>query len=498
MAAARWLPTRALRTVYTRASPGTKRLIPCGGRVAVIGAGAAGLSAARSLRDHADGTLRIEVFESAKCVGGTWKYDPETGPDKHSSMYKNLRTNIPKETMPFLDFPFDSKLPSYVGHSDVQDYLVKFAEKYDLNKLIHFGARVERVERSGGERGGWRLVWKSESKGKGALGGKAPVVSDGSSGSSAVYDAVFVCNGHYTHGVYPSISGLDGFRGTTVHSRDYRENAPFAGKRVAVIGGGPSGVDISVEIARVAKQVYRSERAREKPEILKEQHVEAIPDVCEISSDGRACWRAGAGGETEPLDSIVMCTGYDYSFPFLSRDIGVSVSERGVRPLWRHLYFTQDPTLVFVGLPWRVAPFLTFECQTRHAAAYLTGRATTSVLSTEQMEAERKEEERVRLEQFGLPRRYYHMFGGKQWEYQAGLAAEARAVIPQHKAVELIYRDSSSARKTDVVGYRNRNYRLFRDDDKVQSENGDAQGQGKWKWDVQKSGVADSKLAVSR
>jgi hypothetical protein len=39
-----------------------------------------------------------------------------------------------------------------------------------------------------------------------------------------------------------------------------------------------------------------------------------------------------------------------------------------------HRYWTEDPTLVFVGLPWKVAPFLLMDCQTRHAAAALCGR----------------------------------------------------------------------------------------------------------------------------
>jgi cation diffusion facilitator CzcD-associated flavoprotein CzcO len=61
-------------------------------RVAVIGAGAAGLCAARHLMKH----FRISVFEQASAVGGTWVYTDQTGRDDagcliHSSMYANLR-----------------------------------------------------------------------------------------------------------------------------------------------------------------------------------------------------------------------------------------------------------------------------------------------------------------------------------------------------------------------------------------------------------------------
>lgn len=63
-------------------------------KVCVIGAGAAGLCAAR----HLAANLRYEitVYEQTNEVGGTWVYKEESGLDEnglpiHSSMYQNLR-----------------------------------------------------------------------------------------------------------------------------------------------------------------------------------------------------------------------------------------------------------------------------------------------------------------------------------------------------------------------------------------------------------------------
>ena len=64
-------------------------------RVCVIGAGAAGLAAARHLTSELD-AFDVHVFEQACRVGGTWVYTENTGIDErgipvHSSMYRNLR-----------------------------------------------------------------------------------------------------------------------------------------------------------------------------------------------------------------------------------------------------------------------------------------------------------------------------------------------------------------------------------------------------------------------
>lgn len=64
-------------------------------RVAVIGAGAAGLCAVRHLTARPN-IFQTVCFDKNSIEGGTWIYTEETGSDKYglpvqSSMYKNLR-----------------------------------------------------------------------------------------------------------------------------------------------------------------------------------------------------------------------------------------------------------------------------------------------------------------------------------------------------------------------------------------------------------------------
>ena len=64
-------------------------------RVCVIGAGAAGLCAARHLLEEPC-VSHVDILEQAPQLGGTWVYTEDVGYDDfglpiHTSMYKSLR-----------------------------------------------------------------------------------------------------------------------------------------------------------------------------------------------------------------------------------------------------------------------------------------------------------------------------------------------------------------------------------------------------------------------
>lgn len=60
---------------------------------------------------------------------------------------------------------------------------------------------------------------------------------------------------HFSMPSVPNIRGMDEFEGCQLHSHCYRRNHRYKNRRVLVIGSGPSGRDISVECAEVAKKV---------------------------------------------------------------------------------------------------------------------------------------------------------------------------------------------------------------------------------------------------
>lgn len=115
--------------------------------VCVIGAGTAGLCGAK----HAIAAgLNVTVFEQSNTVGGTWVYTDEVGKNDyglsvHTSMYKGLRTNLPKEIMGYPDFPIPPQKLSYLPAADIFEFLNLYAKHFNLFEHIRFQHNVVRV-----------------------------------------------------------------------------------------------------------------------------------------------------------------------------------------------------------------------------------------------------------------------------------------------------------------------------------------------------------------
>lgn len=71
-------------------------------------------------------------------------------------------------------------------------------------------------------------------------------------------DALMVCNGHYSDPRVPDLPGCSSFPGRLLHTHNFRENGPYQGLRVVVMGAAASGQDIARDIAEVAETVRLS------------------------------------------------------------------------------------------------------------------------------------------------------------------------------------------------------------------------------------------------
>ncbi|RWR87493.1 flavin-containing monooxygenase FMO GS-OX-like protein 4 [Cinnamomum micranthum f. kanehirae] len=392
--------------------------------VAVIGAGAAGLVAARELRREGH---KVVVFESGDSVGGTWVYSPSVDSDPlgldpyrkkvQTSLYQSLRTNLPRESMGFRDYPFVAKPTNkerdsrrFPGHGEVLLYLQDFAVDFGLMGLVRFKTEVFDVHLV--DEGRWMVRSRT-------------VRMDGydDDDENEVYDGVVVCNGHYMEPRIAEIPGIDVWPGKQIHSHNYRVPEPFQDQVVILIGSSASAVDISRDICAFAKEVHVSSRsAPDKQPASKQPGYDNMWLHSMIESahdDGTVVFRDGS---SVLADVILHCTGYKYDFPFLKVNGVVTVDDNRVGPLYKHIFPPLlAPSLSFIGLPWKVVPFPLFEMQSKWVASVLSGRLALPSQEEMMMDVEAFYS---KLDAAGMPKRYTHSMSDYQFDYTDELAAE--------------------------------------------------------------------------
>ena len=186
----------------------------------IIGAGIAGMYQLHRLRGLG---LSVRVFEAGSDVGGTWYWNRYPGARFDSESYT-------------YGYSFSEELLqdwNWAEHFSPQPetlrYLNHVADRFDLRRDIHFDSRVAAAH--------WdesALLWRVTLEG----------------GASFAARFLVTAVGPLSAATLPRFAGMADFRGQSFHT--YRwPHAPveFAGKRVAVIGTGATGVQVIQTIA---------------------------------------------------------------------------------------------------------------------------------------------------------------------------------------------------------------------------------------------------------
>ena len=288
----------------------------------VVGGGQAGLAASFYLRRQG---VRHVVLDAAEAPGGAWRHTWPSLRLFSPAAYSSL----PGWRMPPTDGAENPDAPHVV------DYLAAYEQRYDLpvRRPVH----VRSVTRQDGtfvldsDHGTWRAR------------------------------AVVGATGTWSRPFVPAVPGIDRFRGDQVHSARYAGPAPFAGRRVLVVGGANSGAQIAADLLPVAhvtwatlgpprylpdevdgRELFRVASARLRgegagvgslgdivavPSVRRARDVGglvATPMVSRLTRHGAV----GADGTEHELDAVVWCTGFRPELSWLG---GLDVPRRAGR-----------------------------------------------------------------------------------------------------------------------------------------------------------------------
>ncbi|PWN57347.1 flavin-containing monooxygenase [Abyssibacter profundi] len=353
-------------------------------RIAVIGAGPSGITAAKNVIEagYGDG---LTLFEMSDQVGGNWVFRDEPS---HSSVYETTHIISSKYWSAYEDFPFPEGTPDYPSHRHLLKYFQDYAEHFGVLERTEFNTRVDSAVRR--DDGLWELT-----------------VTGPKGSRTEVFDHLMVSNGHHWNPRMPELPGE--FAGEVMHSHQFKKAAPFAGKRVLVVGGGNSAADVAVECSRVAENVCISMRrgywflpkfmmgkpgdvvyhktewmpswlrqklltlsvrlvqgknadyGLEEPEYsILQGHPTLNSELMYFIGHGELQPRRGiqaidghtvtfTDGRQDDFDVIICATGYRTTFPFFDKSF-IDWEEATQIPLYRKMFHADYDNLFFIGL----------------------------------------------------------------------------------------------------------------------------------------------------
>ena len=198
--------------------------------IAIIGAGAAGLAAAKNL-GAATPSPCLRRYRASLVFGRLTR-----------ARHANRSTRNSGRTFPLTSWPFGTSRsmrmtkPASTGDfpeaEAVRAYLARYADHFNLAPLIQFDRRVVSVEKASD---GWQALLDTN--------------------KISCFDAV---GGHYHQPFFPAVPGLEDFHGRATHSANFVRGVDHRKETVVIWGGHASGTDLVGLIAPHAKRVFWS------------------------------------------------------------------------------------------------------------------------------------------------------------------------------------------------------------------------------------------------
>ncbi|EXJ66474.1 uncharacterized protein A1O5_10626 [Cladophialophora psammophila CBS 110553] len=202
----------------------------------IVGAGLTGVSLGyQILRTH---TLRHEefrIFDRNQDFGGVWE----------SNRYPGAACDIPSHAYQmrlYLNANWTKKL---ADGKEIQQYYANMADCQGLRQCTIFGVEVHYAKWCE-SLSLWEILIEERKTGK---------------RTKWLANVLFDNGGGFHRPKYANIPGRDSFKGVQVHTAKWPDDIDLRGKRVALVGTGPSAAQVGPQIQPIVKQLHVFQRS---------------------------------------------------------------------------------------------------------------------------------------------------------------------------------------------------------------------------------------------
>ena len=194
--------------------------------VLVIGAGFAGLRALYRFRGLG---YKVKVLEASEDIGGVWYHNGYPGARCDVESYDYSYSFSPELEQ---EWRWSER---YATQPEILRYINHVAERFDLRRDIQFNTRMTNATYDEAS-----ARWVIETEG----------------GETFQAQFLMMCVGQLSTTKSPSYPGLSDYKGEVIHSGKWpKHEVTYEGKRVAIIGTGSSGMQMTPVIAKQAKHL---------------------------------------------------------------------------------------------------------------------------------------------------------------------------------------------------------------------------------------------------
>ena len=188
--------------------------------VVVVGAGMSGVLAAIRLKQAG---IDFTMLEKNAAVGGTW----------YENHYPGCRVDIANHFYSY-SFEHDYQWSQFFAERDeLYSYFRSLVEKYDILPHIRFESECESASFDEGEEL-WNISYRC-----------------GDQLRHIDANVLVTASGQLNRPKTPEVPGRERFSGAQMHSAEWDDSVPLAGKKVAVIGTGASAFQLVPELAKM-------------------------------------------------------------------------------------------------------------------------------------------------------------------------------------------------------------------------------------------------------